>query len=156
MLRYCSSGFSQTKRILGGVLRHMKKTMKILGVLLAVIIMLLVVAVVLVNRYLQSPEFKEFALGAARDALGSNVKIDDMNISLFSGVALTGVVVANPQGFPGDLLTADAFVLRYRLLPLLRRRVEIEEISLRKPDIKLVRDDAGKWNYESLVAKAGT
>ena len=132
----------------------MKKTIKILGVLLAVIVILLVLTVVLVNRYLQSPEFKEFAVGAARDALGSNVKLDDMNISIFSGVTLTGVVVANPQGFSGDLLTADAFVLRYRLLPLLRRRVEIEEISIRKPAIKLVRGETGKWNYEALTAKA--
>jgi len=132
----------------------MKKTIKILGVLFAVIVILLVLTVVLVNRYLQSPEFKEFALGAAHDALGSNVKLDTMNISVFSGVTLTGVVVSNPQGFPGDLLTADAFVLHYRLLPLLRRRVEIEEVSLRKPGIKLVRGDSGKWNYESFTAKA--
>ena len=92
-------------------------------------------------------------LGAARDALGADVKINDINVSVFSGVSLKGVAVANPEGYPGQLLTADAFVLRYRLLPLLRRRVEIEEVSLRKPTIELVRGDKGQWNYEKLTAK---
>ena len=130
------------------------KVIKILIIVLAVLAVVVAAAVFWVSRYLQSPEFKQFVLGAARSALGADVKIDNINVSVFSGVSLQGVAVANPEGYPGQLFTADAFVLRYRLLPLLRRRVEIEEVSLRKPTIELVRGDKGQWNYEKLTAKA--
>jgi uncharacterized protein involved in outer membrane biogenesis len=128
--------------------------MKIFGVLLAFVVVLVVATVFLLNRYLQSAEFKQAALGAARDALGANVKVSDLNVSLFSGVSLEGITVANPEGFPGDLLTADAFVVHYRLLPLLHRQIAIEEISLRKPAVALVCNDKGQWNYEALTSRA--
>jgi len=129
------------------------KAIKVLIIIFAVLAVMVAAGLFWVSRYLQSPEFKQFVLGAARASLGADVKIDNINVSVFSGVSLKGVAVANPEGYPGQLLTADAFVLRYRLLPLLRRRVEIEEVSLRKPTIELVRDDKGQWNYEKLAAK---
>jgi hypothetical protein len=129
------------------------KMIKMLVVIFVVLAVGLAVGIFWVSRYLQSAEFKQFVLGEARNALGADVKIDNINVSVFSGVSLKGVAVANPEGFSGQLLTADAFVLRYRLLPLLRRRVEIEEVSLRKPTIELVRGNKGRWNYEKLTAK---
>ncbi|MGD0650876.1 MAG: AsmA family protein [Verrucomicrobiia bacterium] len=131
------------------------KVIKILVVIFAVLAVVVAAGVFWVSRYLQSPEFKQFVLGAARTALGADVKINDINVSLFSGVSLQGVTVANPEGYPGQLFTADAFVLRYRLLPLLSRRggIEIEEVSIQKPAIELVRGDKGQWNYEKLAAR---
>ena len=105
------------------------------------------------NRYVQSPAFKEQVLATARKELGSDVRVDEFRVSLFSGVALRGVTISNPKDFPGNLLTADAFVLRYRLLPLLHRRVEIEQLSLDKPVITLARNDKSEWNYEKIGAK---
>jgi uncharacterized protein involved in outer membrane biogenesis len=130
------------------------KVIKVLVVILVVLSVALGAGVLWVNHYLQSVEFKQFVLGAAHDALGTDVKINDINISLFNGVSLKGVAVANPEGYSGQLLAADAFVLRYQLLPLLHRRVAIEEVSLRKPSIELVRGEKGRWNYEMLTAKA--
>src|SRR5262249_3776584 len=68
-----------------------------------------------------------------------------------SGVTLKTIAVQNPAPFQGDLLTADAFVLRYRLLPLLAGRVEVERIALEKPALKLAMDTKGAFNYEKLV-----
>ena len=128
------------------------KAVKILLVLLVVLALLLGGGVLYFNHYLQTPEFKKFVTGAARDALGSAVALEDINISLFTGVTVTGVTIANPEGFPGSLLTARVFVLRYRLLPLLRKRIEIAELTLQKPVVTLVRNDKNEWNYEKLPA----
>ena len=130
------------------------KALRILLILLLVFAVLLIGTLLYLNHYVQTPALKELVLGTARDALGAEVKISNLNVSLFSGVALRGVAVENPEGYPGQLLTADAFVLRYRLLPLLRRRVEVEEVSLQKPTITLARNDKGEWNYEVLTAAA--
>jgi hypothetical protein len=131
--------------------------MKALKVILIIIAVVLALAIILVgtgiyftNRYLQTPAFKEQALLAAQKELGADVRIDDLKVSLFSGVELRGVTIGNPPGFPGNLVTANAFVLRYRLLPLLHRRVEIEELSLNKPVITLSQNAGGEWNYSKI------
>jgi len=132
------------------------KIIKVIVVILAAVMALALVVIgaglYLTNRFLQSPAFKQQALEAAHKELGAAVRIDDLKASMFSGVDLHGVTIANPSGFSGNLVTADAFVLRYRLLPLLSRRVEIEQLSLDKPVITLSQNDQGQWNYERIGA----
>ena len=135
------------------------KIIKVIAAILAALVALALVVVgtglYLANRYLQSAAFKEQALQAARKEFGAEVRIDDLKASLFRGVELHGVTIGNPSGFSGNLVTAEAFVLRYRLLPLLSRRVEIEQLSLDKPVITLSQNDRGQWNYESICAAKG-
>ena len=47
-------------------------------------------------------------------------------------------------------------MVRPRLLPLLRRRLEIAEIRLDTPAVTLLRNDKGEWNFERLAARAAT
>jgi uncharacterized protein involved in outer membrane biogenesis len=118
---------------------------------------LLLLAVLAVAAYgvhlvgkLNTPAFQKALLDQAEATLGARVRVKEMNISLFSGVTLKGIVVANPAPFAGNFLTADAFVLRYRLRPLLSGRVEVERIALQKPALGLVMDARGLFNYERL------
>jgi len=133
------------------------KAVKIILIVVAVLVVLVVLVVgagvFFTDRYLHTPVFKEAVLKTAHEELGADVRIEELHASLFSGVELRGVVVGNPPGFTGNLMTAEAFVLRYRLWPLLHRRVEIEQLSLDKPVITLARNDTGGWNYEELGAK---
>jgi hypothetical protein len=99
---------------------------------------------------LNTPEFQKGLLEQAKATVGAEVRVKEMDISLLSGVTLKGIAVANPAPFPGDLLTADAFVLRYRLRPLLARRLEVDRVALEKPALGLVMDARGVFNYERL------
>ena len=101
---------------------------------------------------LDTPEFRKSLLDQARATVGAEVRVREMDISLLSGVTLEGLAIANPAPFPGDLLTAEAFVLRYRLLPLLAGRVEVEKVALEKPALGLAMDARGVFNYERLRA----
>jgi AsmA protein len=132
--------------------KAVKVIVVIVAVLAALVIVLVGAGIYFTNRYLQTPAFKQQALQTARGELGANVEINELQVSLFSGVVLRGVVISSPQGFSGNLLTADAFVLRYRLLPLLHRRVEIEQLSIDKPIITLAQNDKNEWNYEKIGA----
>jgi uncharacterized protein involved in outer membrane biogenesis len=106
-------------------------------------------------RSLNTPEFKEQVLAEARSRLGTDVRVDEMHVALLSGVTLRGVAVANPAPFPGEFLTAQAFVLRYRLLPLLSGRVDVQRLALEKPTIRLATDRKGTLNYEKLMGGGG-
>jgi uncharacterized protein involved in outer membrane biogenesis len=135
--------------------KAVKVILIVVAVLVALVILVVGAGIFFTDRYLQSPAFKETVLKTAHDELGADVRIEEMHASLFSGVELRGVVVGNPAGFDGNMVTAEAFVLRYRLWPLLRRRVEIEQLSLDKPVITLARNDTGDWNYEKFGGKEG-
>ena len=126
---------------------------KILVAALALVLLVLL-AVAGVGLYamrrLNPAELEKTILEQARATLGTELRVKKMQISLLSGVTLEGVAVKNPAPFPGDLLAADAFVLRYRLLPLLRGRVEVERLALEKPVLALAMDRRGVFNYERL------
>jgi uncharacterized protein involved in outer membrane biogenesis len=125
----------------------------------AAVVLLVVVGVVAYGMHLagtlNTPEFKKAVLDQAKAAVGTDVSVADMKIALLSGVTLKGIAVKNPAPFPGDLLSAEAFVLRYKLLPLLSGRVEAERLSLEKPSLALLMDAKGSFNYEKLGAKGG-
>jgi uncharacterized protein involved in outer membrane biogenesis len=101
-------------------------------------------------RSLDTPQFRAALLERVSRTAGTNVRVERMDVSLLSGVKLRGIAVANPGPFPGDLLTAQAFVLRYRLRPLLAGRLEIDEVRLEKPVLALAMDARGTFNYERL------
>lgn len=128
----------------------MKKLLKIIVVLALLAAIALGGVLWYANRYIQSPEFKAQVLATAKQALGADVKIEELNISVLSGVSLKGIVISNPPGFTGNLLTADAFTLRYKLLPLLQKRVEITQLTVAKPVVTLSSNDKKEWNYEKL------
>jgi len=99
---------------------------------------------------LNTPAFQKSLLEQATATAGTDVRVKEMGISILSGVTLKGIAIANPAPFPGDFLTADAFVLRYRLLPLLAGRVEVERVALERPRLSLAMDARGGLNYEKL------
>src|SRR5437867_3873889 len=99
---------------------------------------------------LNTPEFKKTLLERAKATVGAEVLVKEMDISVLSGVTLKGVTIANPAPFPGNLLTADAFVLRYRLRPLLSGRLEVERLALERPVVALAMDSTGPFTYEQL------
>jgi uncharacterized protein involved in outer membrane biogenesis len=128
----------------------MKKTLGAgCAFVLAVVLAVAGVGAYLVSR-LDTPELKQSLLEQAKATLGTELKVKEMQVSLFSGVTLKAIAVQNPAPFPGQLLTADAFVLRYRLMPLLTGRVEVERLALERPALALAMDTKGAFNYEKL------
>lgn len=105
-------------------------------------------------RALDTPEFKAALLDRIRAAAGVDVQAKTLEVSLFRGVTLEGLTVANPPGFPGRLLEAEAFRLRYDLWPLLRGRLQVDEIALDAPVLALSMNARGVYNYEKLAPAA--
>jgi AsmA-like C-terminal region len=131
-----------------------KKVLLAVGALFLLVALAVVgFGVHLVGR-VDTPGFQKALLDQATAAVGADVRVREMSISLFSGIALKGLAVANPAPFAGDLLTADAFVLRYRLIPLLAGRVDVERVALERPTLRLVMDARGGFNYERLGGSA--
>ena len=131
------------------------RAVKILAVVLLGAVALLGAGLFALGRYLDSEAFRRAAIGAAQEALGAPVTVGQLDVSLFSGAVLRQVTVGSPPGLPGEILRAEALVVRPRFLPLLRRRLEIAEIRLDAPIVTLTRSAGGEWSFERLAARTG-
>lgn len=105
-------------------------------------------------RSLGTPEFKARVAQEASAVVGARVRLASLDVSLLRGVRLTDISVQNPPGFAGDLLAVEGARLSYDLWPLLLGRVQLDELSLRKPVITLEADARGNFNYQKLSALA--
>lgn len=131
-------------------MRRLKRTLLVLGAAGALLLLVIGTCAVRLDRRLETPEAKAWLLEQARTALGVEVQAQTVRASLFSGVELRGVTVANPPGFPGPFLTAEALTLRHDLWPLLRGRLQVDELSVKRPVLSLAMDARGAFNYEKL------
>ncbi len=91
--------------------------------------------------------------------LGREVHARTIGFSLRGGVgvALAGVEIADDPAFAAGepFLRADRLAMRVSVLPLLRRRLVIDEVAIDAPVVNLVRDKSGRMNADSLGRGAG-
>jgi len=125
----------------------MKKILIITASLLA---LLLIAATIAVHLYLTDDRIKALVIPPAEEALGRKVEIGGVSVSIFSGIEIRDLSVAE-AGEKNVFARIDSFVLKYRLLPLLHKRIEIEQVVLKKPMVRISRDEKGRFNFESLA-----
>ncbi len=125
------------------------------GVVIALAACLLVLAGLLVSLtvFLNGQGLRERIETALSHSLGRSVRIDSLQFSLATGSAVAhGLRIAEDPRFGTNPFVQAADVrLGLALWPLLSRRmVQIGSIELRRPQIRLLRDSAGIWNYSSF------
>ncbi len=121
---------------------------------IATVVIVGLVGLVVLTKFLVTPErVKELLLPRVEKALSRQVGIEQVDISLLSGIVLKNIEVKEKQG-AATFLQAEAITLRYRFWPLFRMRVEIDEISIDKPHIRLERLADGTFNFSDLIHAA--
>jgi AsmA protein len=131
----------------------MSRTLRIVLVIVAVLVVLVLVAPFLipVNQFRPTIEEKASA------ALGRKVDVGNLSLSLFSGsLAADNLSVADdPKFSKSPFLTAKSIKVGVELLPLvLRKELNITAIVIDSPEVTLLRSAAGEWNYSSFGAAA--
>lgn len=132
----------------------MKKKLLLLVPLLVVVVL---VVVMLVLRSMLPPE-RLVALAEPRleAALGREVEIGKASLRFWPlGVRLENVHVQANQGFESPLLLElGSLRLDLRLLPLLRRSMDVRSLVLERLQLVLEQDAKGRWNFERATAGA--
>ncbi len=93
------------------------------------------------------------ALGIANDAVRGTVTIESYDGSLFGGLELRGIQVADENGVP--ILEVDQLEVHYRLGDFLSRRIVLGQVVLTRPQVTLIRPEGRRWNVEELVESTG-
>ena len=101
-------------------------------------------------------EHRATILDKVSTALGRNVQVADIKVSLGWGVLadVTGVQVADdPDISKKPFIEASNVYTRLELIPLLARRIEVSEVVLDKPVIRIVQTREGTLNVFTLGKK---
>ena len=131
-----------------------KKVLLIAGSILVVLLVVatfVVPALVNINRYRSQVEARLQA------ETGKPVRIGHMALTLFPSVSIRvdNFEMGNPKGFPsGDFLKAKSIYAMVNARALWNRQVEITSLDLQNPELHLISDAQGHWNYESPARPA--
>ncbi len=133
----------------------MKKFLKWLIGLVITLALLVVLAVVLLPIFFDPNDHKPEIQQAVENQIGRKVTLNGpIGWSVFPWIAieLNDVTVANESGFSGDSL-ADIGTLsaRVKLIPLLKKHIRVDTVTLENPTIHLMVAQSGTTNWQSIM-----
>ncbi len=117
----------------------------------------LVLAVLLAPLFINVDAFRPELETKLSVALNRQVHVGKLEASILSGgAAAENISVADDPAFnQGPFLQASSLKVGLHLWPLIfSRRLSVTSITVEKPEIVLLKNPAGKWNYSSLGASS--
>lgn len=130
-----------------------KKILIGVGVVFAVLILIALLLPLLVNVDRLRPEVQK----QASDALGREVTIGKLSLSIFSGgVTANDIAIADDPSFSKQaFVTAKSLDVGVDLMPLIfSKALHVNTLTLQEPEIHLVKSGAGKWNFSTIGNKS--
>jgi AsmA protein len=128
----------------------MNRTLKILAMVVAV----LIVIVVAIPFFIDANTFRPKLETELTGALGREVKLGNLSLSIFSGsVSADDISIADdPQFSKSAFVQAKSLKVGVELMPLIfSKTLNVTELTLKQPEIGLVKSENGeKWNFSSL------
>jgi AsmA protein len=131
----------------------MKRFLKILGIVIAVLIVIIIILPFVIDANTFRPKLESEATAA----LGRQVKVGNLSLSLLSGgISADNISIADdPQFSKSPFVQAKSLKVGVEMMPLIfSRTLNVTEITLDQPQINLVKSENGdKWNFSSLGGK---
>jgi len=118
---------------------------------------LLVLAAIALPFLIDANSFRPQLEAELTRALGRDVKVGDLKLSLLSGGVSAGdLAVADDPAFGREpFVQAKAVRIGVELLPLIfSRKLNVTGVNIDEPQIALLQSPAGEWNFSTLGAKS--
>jgi uncharacterized protein involved in outer membrane biogenesis len=134
----------------------MRATLKIVGMLVAFIVLAAVALIVIVTT-LDVNAFISPAKSRVKELTGRELAIRSVSVDLFPipTIVLADVAIANaPWGGATPLATAKRVEAQLALMPLLQRRIEVTELAIAAPSIALETSSDGRNNWDFDAGKS--
>lgn len=133
--------------------------MKRLLTVVAIVVGVVIVVVLALPLFINVDTFRPSLEKSLSSALNRQVKIGKLSASLFSGGASASQIsISDDPGFSkGPFLRAGSLKVGVHLMPLIfSKRLEVTGITVERPEIVLLKNAAGKWNYSTLGTSSKT
>jgi AsmA protein len=133
------------------------KIVKLLASLVGVVIALILVAVIVIPMFVDPNDYREQISGLVKEHTGRDLTIEgEIKLSLFPwiGIELGKMELGSAKGFgPDAMARLDEVDVKIKLLPLLRKEVEMDTVVLRGLDLRLGRNAEGIFAWDDLISK---
>src|SRR4051812_2750821 len=131
----------------------MKRFLKIVAIIIGLLIVLLIALPFVIDANIFKPKLES----ELTDALGRQVKVGNITLSLLSGgVAADNISIADdPQFSNSPFVQAKSLKVGVEVMPLIfSKTLNVTNLTLDQPQINLVKSENGdKWNFSSLGGK---
>jgi uncharacterized protein involved in outer membrane biogenesis len=117
------------------------------------VVVLFVVLMLLLPHFVDINQYRGEIQSQLQDRLHRPVQFGAMSLAVFPlRVQVQSVVVGEDPRFHSNLPFAKVgeMDISVKLLPLLSKTIAISSVNLKRPEIELIKDAAGVWNFASL------
>ncbi len=131
----------------------MKTVLKVAGIVIALLIVVAIAVPFLVNVNAFRPQIES----SLRSALGRPVKVGNLSLSILSGsVEADQLAIADdPKFSSAPFIQAKSLQVGVELMPLIfSKQLNVTHLRIDRPEITLLRDRDGIWNFSSLGNQA--
>src|ERR1700744_4414372 len=130
------------------------RAVKLVGIVLGGLVALIIVVLIGVRLFVDPNDYKDRIARAVKSSTGRELTLSgQMKLSVFPWIALElgPASLGNPPGFSDQPFAAVQHVaLRVKLLPLLRKELEIGRIEVDGLDLRLLKNAAGRGNWQDF------
>ncbi|MFA7387093.1 MAG: AsmA family protein, partial [Thiohalobacteraceae bacterium] len=136
----------------------MNKVLRVIVILVVVLVLLVAAAAFILPRVIDPNNYRDEIAALVKDKTGRDLTIaGDIGWSVFPWLAveLGETRLSNAEGFgPEPFAQVNAAEIRVKLLPLLRKEVQMSTVVLDGLQVNLARDASGRSNWDDLVPEA--
>ncbi|HEX3104148.1 MAG TPA: AsmA family protein, partial [Terriglobales bacterium] len=118
-----------------------------------IVIAILIVIVLVLPFVVNVNDYRPRIEAELTTALGRNVTLGNLSLSLWSGsLAADNIAIADDPSFSSSpFIKALALKVGVEIVPLIfSKTLHITELTLSQPQVNLLRDRSGKWNFSSI------
>jgi AsmA protein len=131
----------------------MNRTLRIVAIVVVVLILIVVIAPFLIPVDKFRPTIEE----KASQALGRKVELGNLSLSLISGsLSAESISIGDdPKFSTSPFLTAKSLKVGVEIMPLIfSKTLNVTGITIENPEVILLHNPAGQWNYSTLGGAA--
>ena len=131
----------------------MKRTIRIIAIVVGILIVIAVALPFLVDVNSFRPKLE----GELTSALGRQVKVGNLTLSIFSGsVSADNISIADDPAFSTNpFVTSKSLKAGVEVMPLVfSKTLHITGITLEEPQVTLLKTANGQWNFSSIGGNA--
>ena len=128
----------------------MKKPLKIAVIILAVILAVIVAVSMLIKSFLTEERVRALVVETVEKSLHRKTVIGAVDVSLFRGIVVKDFEIREPDAETVFFRTKE-FVLAYQFLPLLTKKLVIDQLSITDAEINVKVNPDGTYNFSDMA-----
>jgi AsmA protein len=132
--------------------------MRKVGIVVGIIVAVIVIAVVVVLAVFNPNDYKATIQTKLEQQLGRKVSLGDMSLGILPlRFKVANLSIADDPKFSNDpFIQTQLLSVSVKLMPLLSKSVEVDSLNLGRPNVNLIRNPQGVWNFASLGQTSAT